>query len=84
MSIDEILQSWRNSRNISPCLTAVRVFEKRDGEYRPFPELIHSALKGALRQKGIDHLFSHQAEAVIAVNEGKDTEPWSEAATVLH
>ena len=61
-----------NSPNISPCLTAVRVFEKRDGEYRPFPEFIHSALKGALRQKGVDHLFSHQAEAVMAVKEGKD------------
>ncbi len=72
MSIDEVLQSWRNSPNISPCLTAVRVFEKRDGEYRPFPEFIHSALKGALRQEGIDHLFSHQAEAVMAVKEGKD------------
>jgi len=47
-------------------------FEKRDGEYRPFPEFIHSVLREALRQKGIDHLFSHQAEAVIAVREGKD------------
>jgi DEAD/DEAH box helicase domain-containing protein len=72
MSINEILQSWRNSPNISRCLTAVRVFEKRDGEYRPFPEFIHSALKGALRQEGIDHLFSHQAEAVMAVKEGMD------------
>ena len=72
MSIDEVLQSWRNSPNISPCLTAVRVFEKRDGEYRPFPEFIHPALRGALKQRGIEHLYSHQAEAVIAVKEGKD------------
>jgi DEAD/DEAH box helicase domain-containing protein len=72
MSIDEILQSWRNSPNISPCLTAARVFEKRDGEYRPFPEFIHPVLREALKQKGIDHLYSHQAEAVIAVKEGKD------------
>ena len=72
MSVDEVLQSWRNSPNISPCLRAVRTFEKRDGEYRPFPEFIHSVLKGALKQKGVDHLYSHQAEAIHAVKEGRD------------
>ena len=72
MPIDEIIQSWRKSPRISPCMTDIRVFPKREGQYRAFPDFIHPSLKKALRQKGIEQLYSHQAEAVEAVHQGKD------------
>ncbi len=72
MSIDEIVQSWRRSRNISPNITDIRVFEKREGQYRPFPDFLHPVLKEALKGEGIEQLYSHQAEALGAIQQGKD------------
>ncbi len=72
MSIDEIVQSWKRSRSISPCITDLRVFKKREGQYRPFPDFIHPVLKGILEKEGIESLYSHQAEAIQAVQNGKD------------
>ena len=72
MPVDEIIQSWKKSPNISPNSTDLRVFPKREGQYRPFPEFIHSVLREAFRQKGIEKLYSHQAEAIEAIHQGKD------------
>jgi DEAD/DEAH box helicase domain-containing protein len=70
--IDEIIQSWKRSRSISPCITDLRVFKKREGQYRPFPSSIHPILIEALKREGIERLYSHQADAIEAVAEGKD------------
>lgn len=72
MSIEEIIQSWKRSKNISPCLTDLRIFKKREGRYRPFPDFLHPLLKEALRSEGIESLYSHQAEAIKHVQEGQD------------
>ena len=72
MLIEDIIQSWKRSRNISPCITDIRIFKKREGQYRPFPNSLHSILRDALKEKGIERLYSHQAEAIEAVQEGKD------------
>src|SRR3990172_1298225 len=70
--VDEIIQSWKRSRSISPCITDLRVFKKREGQYRPFPSSIHPILIEALKREGIERLYSHQADAIEAVAEGKD------------
>ena len=72
MSIEEIIQSWKRSKNISPCLTDLRIFKKREGRYQPFPDFLHPLLKEALRSEGIESLYSHQAEAIQHVQEGQD------------
>ncbi|MGZ3495147.1 MAG: DEAD/DEAH box helicase, partial [Thermodesulfobacteriota bacterium] len=72
MSIEEIVESWKRSRSISPCIRELRVFRKRDGQYRPFPEFIHPGIRKALEAEGIEKLYSHQVEAIEAVHQGKD------------
>ena len=72
MSIDEIVQSWKRSRNISPCITDLRVFEKKEGQYRPFPDFLHPLLREALEREGIQSLYSHQVEAIEAIQNGRD------------
>ena len=72
MSIEEIIQSWKRSKNISPCITDLRVFKKREGEYQPFPDFLHPLLRGALQEGGIGRLYSHQAEAIEWVERGRD------------
>jgi len=72
MSIEEIIQSWKRSRSISPCMTDLRIFKRREGQYRPFPNSLHSVLIEALKKDGIERLYSHQAEAIEAIQGGKD------------
>ena len=72
MSIEEIVQSWRRSRAISRCITDLRIFERKEGKYSPFPEFLHPALKKALLEAGIERLYSHQAEAIEAAHQGRD------------
>jgi len=72
MSIEEIIQSWRRSRAISPCINDLRIFKKRGGQYRPFPNFLHPLLKEALEKEEIKRLYSHQAEAIELVQQGKD------------
>ncbi len=72
MSIEEIIESWKRSRAISPCITDLRTSKKREGQYRPFPRFIHPVIRKALETEGIEQLYSHQVEAIEAVHEGKD------------
>jgi len=72
MFIDEVIESWKRSRAISSCITAIRIFERREGEYRPFPDSLHPALRDVLRRKGIERLYSHQAQAIEAIQGGRD------------
>lgn len=72
MSIEEIIESWKHSKNISPCITEIRVFPRREGQYQPFPNFLHPLLIGALRRQGIERLYSHQVEAIEWVEGGKD------------
>jgi len=72
MSIEEIIQSWKRSKSISPCITDLRIFKKREGQYESFPDFLHPLLKEALRSEGIESLYSHQAEAIKYVQEGRN------------
>jgi DEAD/DEAH box helicase domain-containing protein len=72
MSIEEIIQSWKRSKNISSCITDLRVFKKREAEYRPFPHFLDPLLKEALKEAGIGSLYSHQAESIERIQNGKD------------
>lgn len=72
MSIEEVIQSWKRSRTISPCITNLRIFKKREGQYRPFPSFIPPLLREALKREGIERLYSHQAEAIEAAEAGKN------------
>ncbi|GAB2498012.1 DEAD/DEAH box helicase [Arenimonas alkanexedens] len=45
----------------------------REGQYAPFPDDLPPALAAALRVRGIDRLYSHQAEAWAAAQRGEHT-----------
>jgi DEAD/DEAH box helicase domain-containing protein len=45
-------------------VTAVRVLPARAGSYAPFPSGVEERLRDALRSRGIEQLYTHQAEAV--------------------
>jgi DEAD/DEAH box helicase domain-containing protein len=72
MSIEEIVRAWKRSKNISSCITNLRVFKKREADYRPFPHFVGPLLREALKEAGIGALYSHQAESIERIQNGKD------------
>jgi DEAD/DEAH box helicase domain-containing protein len=53
-------------------LTAVKLIPAREAIFRPMPSWVRPELAEAYRGKGIDQLYSHQAEAAELAREGKN------------
>ncbi len=55
-----------------PHVTAVRRLPPVEAAYAPFPAALDPRLVGALRQRGIEQLYTHQAEAVTHALGGRN------------
>jgi DEAD/DEAH box helicase domain-containing protein len=55
-----------------PHVTAVRRLDPVEARYAPFPEHLDARLVAALRKRGIDQLYSHQAEAIAHATAGRN------------
>ncbi len=70
--IDLILDRWRGSEDISPCILRIENLPMRRGKWADFPAFVHDELVSVLKERGIPRLYSHQKEAIEAVHAGKD------------
>ncbi|HWC00776.1 MAG TPA: DEAD/DEAH box helicase, partial [Bryobacteraceae bacterium] len=52
-------------------IRAIRRTPAKPGEYEPFPESIDPKLREVLAARGIDRLYTHQAQAFEAIQSGK-------------
>ncbi|MHC1480721.1 DEAD/DEAH box helicase [Frateuria aurantia] len=57
-------------RRYADRITGVMDLPAREGRYAPLPETLPEGLRQALRQRGIERLYSHQAEAWQAATAG--------------
>src|SRR6266404_4896000 len=71
MSLQEILDSLLTSARTGPLITATRHFEAKPAVYAPFPSSLDPRLVEALRGRGIQQLYSHQARAFETVAKGE-------------
>ena len=60
----------RPSRSTGPCITATRHFPARPSVPAAFPATLDPRLHSALRGRGIEHLYSHQARCWELVEKG--------------
>ncbi|MBI3047241.1 MAG: DEAD/DEAH box helicase [Acidobacteria bacterium] len=67
------LTAGRQDRQDAPdgWVTAVRMLAARPGEYAPFPAGVDCRLVEALRTRGIEQLYTHQAAAITHALEGR-------------
>ena len=72
MSLQEILDSLLTSSRTGPLITATRHFEAKPAVFAPFPSSLDPRLLEALRSRGIEQLYSHQARAYDAVAKGEN------------
>ena len=72
MSLQEILDSLLTSSRTGPLITATRHFEAKPPVLAPFPSSLDPRLLDALRSRGVQQLYSHQAKAYDTVAKGEN------------
>jgi DEAD/DEAH box helicase domain-containing protein len=70
-SRDGALLTQRLERRYRDRITGSFTMPGREGRYAPIPDDVPAALKAALRARGIEQLYSHQAEAWNATQRGE-------------
>src|SRR5881409_5426 len=68
--LGEILDDLLTSPSTGPCITATRHFAPRPPVLVPFPPSLDPRIADALRARGIDELYSHQARAWELIAKG--------------
>jgi DEAD/DEAH box helicase domain-containing protein len=69
--LGEILDDLLTSPSTGPCITAVRQFPARPPVLVPFPASLDPRLAEALRHRGIEELYSHQARSWELIDKGQ-------------
>ena len=71
--LNKLLQQWKEDPAFINNVTRWEVVPARDGIYLDFPKEVDNRLRKALRDKGIENLYSHQALAVESAQGGNHT-----------
>ncbi len=71
MSLETVLQFWKNEPAIAANIVAWRTWPARPAQTAPLPAGLHPALVDALRENGIDRLYTHQAQAWQHTRQGR-------------
>ncbi|MGY0557589.1 DEAD/DEAH box helicase [Lysobacter sp. A421] len=71
-SRDSALLTQRLSRRYADRITGSFMVPGQEGSYEPIPDDVPAALAAALRARGVDRLYSHQAEAWEAAQRGEN------------
>src|SRR5215470_5977247 len=72
MSLQEILDALLTSAHTGPLITATRYFQAKPAVFAPFPSSLDPRLVEALRSRGVQQLYSHQARAFEIVSKGEN------------
>lgn len=72
MTIEQVLDQLANDPRWRRNITHWEVIPAQAGRYAPIPDWIEPRLRRALRARGIEQLYSHQAEAIEAVRRGEN------------
>src|SRR6201981_519037 len=71
-TFQDVLGSLAGRYKTDEVLTAIRHLPAREAQFRAMPAWVSPELREAYRAKGIEQLFSHQAEAGELAHSGKD------------
>nr|AGS52910.1 ATP-dependent RNA helicase [uncultured bacterium contig00019] len=72
MSARDNLEKIIESPEFAPNIAAYRILPPREGIYAPFPDDLNPAIIEALKRRGIDRLYTHQAEVWQKARQGKN------------
>ena len=70
MALQDVLSDLRRDPMFMANVMAWQTVAAQNARLEPIPERLHPTLRQALRRRDIDHLYSHQAEAVDLAMDG--------------
>ena len=70
--VKEIVDQLAARDRTGELITAVHHIPAREAQWAPMPEWVRPELLAAYRAKGIERLYSHQAQAAAAVHAGRN------------
>ncbi|MDR3193214.1 MAG: DEAD/DEAH box helicase, partial [Treponema sp.] len=68
----EALESILKSPEFAPGIAEIRVLPAQEGRFVPFPPDLDGRIASALRNRGIDRIYTHQAEVWEQARQGKN------------
>ncbi|MDR1655363.1 MAG: DEAD/DEAH box helicase [Treponema sp.] len=71
MDSSAALNAILGSPEFAPHIVENRLIQAQEGRYAPFPPGLDSRIAGSLRKRGIEKIYTHQAEVWEAVYAGK-------------
>ncbi len=72
MTLEQIIDYLRTDRRIKSDIVHWKTFPPRDARFTDFPEHLDRRLVASLVERGIQQLYTHQAEAIREINTGND------------
>lgn len=72
MTLEQLLDYLKSQRPFMENVTHWQVLPAQEARYADFPKIVDERLQIALRQKGIQKLYIHQAEAYRHIENGKN------------
>lgn len=73
MTLDQLLDYLKRDRSFMERVSFWKELPARAAQYAPFPTTLDARLTAALQTHGISALYSHQAAAIEAVLQGRNT-----------
>lgn len=70
MNVEQMLDYFRASEKMRKNITAWVELPAREPVYAQFPDFMDDRIKAALQRRGVRRLYSHQASAIEAAQEG--------------
>lgn len=71
-ALQDVLAVLKNSPRMARNVTAWRILPAEAGRYAPFPKELAPQLVQALQSRGINELYTHQAQSFEAIQSGKN------------
>jgi DEAD/DEAH box helicase domain-containing protein len=72
LTMKEWLSRIEKDRRFMENVRSIRHIPAAEGRFSSFPPWIHPQIRSILEKRTIDRLYSHQAEAIELIREGKD------------
>jgi DEAD/DEAH box helicase domain-containing protein len=70
MNLEQMLDYFKASEKITRNVTSWVELPARDAVFSEFPDFIDDRIRTALERRGVRKLYSHQASAISAINDG--------------
>ena len=72
VSAEDAIEALLADPRLQPLVAAHRVLEPKPPRYAPWPEGLDPRLVNALHSRGVEALYTHQAQAVEAIRAGRN------------